>query len=137
MFCPWSGPEDIIKETIRAMERHDFIFAHYKDPDKKGEDGNIEEKVRSLEEMDGALPLLIGKNSDILIITGDHSTPAPMKNHSWHPVPVLLKAPYTRGPYYDRFDEVAALGGELGMIRSKDIMPLAMAHSGKLKKFGA
>lgn len=105
--------------------------------DKKGEDGDIEGKVRVLEEMDASLPILLENEPDVLIITGDHSTPASLSNHSWHPVPILLKAPGIRGSYLDSFNEVAALRGELGMIRSKEIMSLAMAHAGKLKKFGA
>jgi 2,3-bisphosphoglycerate-independent phosphoglycerate mutase len=37
----------------------------------------------------------------------------------------------------DNFDEITALRGELGIISSKEIMTLAMAHAGKLAKFGA
>lgn len=130
-------PEAILKETVKAMEEHNFIFTHFKDPDKKGEDGNIDEKVKVIEEMDAAVPVLLENKPDVLIITGDHSSPAPLKNHSWHPVPLLISAAGLRGPYMESFDEISALKGELGMIRSKEIMPLAMAHAGKLKKFGA
>ncbi len=130
-------PKNILEDTIAAMKEYTFIFAHYKDPDKKGEDGDIDGKVRVLEEMDASLPILLKDEPDVLIITGDHSTPAPLNNHSWHPVPVLLRAPGLRGPFMDNFDEINALRGELGTIRSKEIIPLAMAHAGKLKKFGA
>ncbi|MFP4366242.1 MAG: hypothetical protein ACLFQA_04020 [Bacteroidales bacterium] len=122
-------PEDIIKDAAEAVSDYKFIFAHYKDPDKKGEDGNIDEKVAVIEKMDKALPLLMKNKPDVLIITGDHSTPAPLSSHSGHPAPILLRAPRTRGPYMKRFDEITALRGELGMIRSKEIMPLAMAHA--------
>ncbi len=130
-------PADILKETIKALEHYNFVFTHFKDSDKKGEDGNIEEKVKAIEAMDEALPILTDHNPDVLIITGDHSSPAPLKSHSWHPVPLLISAPGSRGPYVEKFDEVLTLGGELGMIRSMEIMTLAMAHSGKLQKFGA
>ncbi len=131
------APGDIIKETISAMKKHDFVFAHFKDPDKTGENGDINEKVSALEAMDQVLPELIDHNPDVLIITGDHSTPAPLGAHSWHPVAVLLKAPGIRGPFLNGFDEVTALLGELGIITAKELMTLAMAHAGKLAKFGA
>lgn len=130
-------PEDILRETTRALEKFNFVFAHFKDPDKKGEDGDIQGKIKAIEAMDEVLPVLTDYNPDVLIITGDHSSPAPLKSHSWHPVPVLINAHDTRGPYINKFDEVRASGGELGLFRSKEIMTLAMAHAGKLNKFGA
>ncbi len=131
------APKDIISETVSAIGKHDFVFAHFKDPDKTGENGDIQEKIKAIEAMDEALPPLIEQQPDVLIITGDHSTPAPLAAHSWHPVPLLLKAPGLRGPFLKNFDEITALRGELGMIPSKEIMTLAMAHAGKLAKFGA
>ncbi len=137
VFSEPKSPKDIITETLNAMQKHDFVFAHFKDPDKTGENGNIQEKIKAIEAMDEALPPLIEQQPDVLIITGDHSTPAPLAAHSWHPVPVLFKAPGLRGPFLESFDEIAALKGELGIIFSKEIMTLAMAHAGKLAKFGA
>ncbi len=137
VFAEPVKPREILEETLKALDKYSFVFSHFKDPDKKGEDGNIEEKVEAIEAMDEALPLLTERNPDVLIITGDHSSPAPLKSHSWHPVPVLLSAPASRGPYVSSFDEVQCLRGELGMIKAMEIMTLAMAHAGKLQKFGA
>ena len=137
VFSQPKAPGEIISETVKAMKKYDFVFAHFKDPDKTGENGDLQEKIKALEAMDKALPELISNLPDVLIITGDHSTPAPLGAHSWHPVPVLLYASGLRGPFLKSFDEVTALRGELGMISSKEIMTLAMAHAGKLAKFGA
>jgi 2,3-bisphosphoglycerate-independent phosphoglycerate mutase len=137
VFSQPKAPADIISETVKAMKEYDFVFTHFKDPDKTGENGDVQEKIKALEAMDEALSELIENEPDVLIITGDHSTPAALGAHSWHPVPVLLKAPGIRGPFLDNFDEITALRGELGMISSKEIMTLAMAHAGKLAKFGA
>jgi 2,3-bisphosphoglycerate-independent phosphoglycerate mutase len=128
---------DVCAEAARAMKDHTFVFAHFKYTDKTGEDGDIAAKVRRIEEMDAAIPALIAAKPDVLIVTGDHSTPAPLKAHSWHPVPVLMSAPHLRGGDANRFDEVACRGGQIGTIPSKELMPLAMAHAGKLEKFGA
>jgi len=128
---------DVCAEAARAMGEHTFVFAHFKYTDKTGEDGDLDAKVQRIEEMDAALPKLLAGEPDVLIITGDHSTPPGLKAHSWHPVPVLMKAPFLRGPDGGSFDEVACRTGQIGTILARELIPLAMAHAGKLEKFGA
>ena len=73
--------------------------------------------------------------------TGDHSTPPSIKAHSWHPVPVLMAAPFLRGGKGPGdglpFDEVTCRAGQIGTIPARELLPLAMAHALKLEKFGA
>jgi len=128
---------DICDEAAKAMKDHTFIFAHFKYTDKTGEDGDLAGKVKRIEEIDAALEALLAGKPDVLIITGDHSTPPSLKAHSWHPVPVLMSAPHLRGGDGDSFDEIACRHGQIGTIPAKEIIPLAMAHAGKLEKFGA
>jgi 2,3-bisphosphoglycerate-independent phosphoglycerate mutase len=125
---------DFLKETF---DTYDFFFIHVKKVDSYGEDGNFEEKCRRIEEFDELLPQLLELNPDVLIITGDHSTPALLKGHSWHPVPVLLKSPYVYGSLCTAFSERECTKGELGIFPTVNLMPLALAHAGRLKKFGA
>jgi len=129
--------EDVCAAAAEALAENTFIFAHFKYTDKAGEDGDFDAKVARIEEMDRALPSLLEADPDVLIVTGDHSTPCALKAHSWHPVPVLMKAPHLRGGQVARFDELACRGGEIGTICSKELIPLAMAHAEKLEKFGA
>lgn len=133
---PTSAAE-VCAEAAKAMKDHTFVFAHFKYTDKTGEDGDLAAKIRRIEEMDAALPALLEARPDVLIVTGDHSTPVPLKAHSWHPVPVLMSAPFLRGGDADRFDEIACRRGQIGTIPAKELLPLAMAHAGKLEKFGA
>ena len=128
---------DVCKATAAALADHTFVFAHFKYTDKTGEDGDLPAKIQRIEEMDAALPALLAAKPDVLIVTGDHSTPPSLKAHSWHPIPVLMKAPSLRGGDGEHFDEVACRGGQIGTIPSKELIPLAMAHAGKLEKFGA
>ncbi|HUS90196.1 MAG TPA: 2,3-bisphosphoglycerate-independent phosphoglycerate mutase [Phycisphaerae bacterium] len=128
---------DVCAETAKALAEHTFVFAHFKYTDKAGEDGDLAAKVARIEEVDAALPALLAGEPDVLIITGDHSTPPSLKAHSWHPVPVLMKAPHLRGGDGGRFDEVSCRAGQIGTIPSRQIIPLAMAHAEKLEKFGA
>jgi 2,3-bisphosphoglycerate-independent phosphoglycerate mutase len=128
---------DVCAEAAKAMKDHTFVFAHFKYTDKAGEDGDHAGKVARIEEMDAALPALLAGRPDVLIITGDHSTPSVLKSHSWHPVPALMQAPYLRGGQPPRFDEISCRAGELGTIPARELLPLALAHAGKLEKFGA
>jgi 2,3-bisphosphoglycerate-independent phosphoglycerate mutase len=129
--------EDEIKFLQQKYSEYDFFFLHVKKPDSYGEDGNFEGKAARIAEFDKLLPEILRLAPDVLIVTGDHSTPALMKAHSWHPVPVLLKSSYVLGNTCAAFSERECLKGELGIFPTIHLMPLALAHSLRLKKFGA
>jgi 2,3-bisphosphoglycerate-independent phosphoglycerate mutase len=116
---------------------HDFFFVHVKKVDSYGEDGNFEGKCARIEEFDALLPQILSLAPDVLVITGDHSTPALLKGHSWHPVPVMVKSPYVLGGLCAAFSERECTKGELGIFPTVNLMPLALANAGRLKKFGA
>ncbi|MBE0698001.1 MAG: 2,3-bisphosphoglycerate-independent phosphoglycerate mutase [Anaerolineaceae bacterium] len=131
-------PADEFAAVERIWNDYDFIFVHIKKTDSYGEDGNFDGKVHVIETVDEALPHLLKLNPDVLIITGDHSTPCKLKSHSWHPVPFLLSAPATiRSDDQTQFGERACARGGLGTINSLEAMPLALAHAQRLTKFGA
>ena len=116
---------------------HDFYFLHVKGTDKHGEDGNMQGKVAVIEAVDRLLPGLLDLQPDVLVVTADHSTPAVMAAHSWHPVPVLIRAASARADGIGHFDEYACRGGGLGLRPGLHLMGLALAHAGRLNKFGA
>ena len=117
--------------------RYDFFFLHVKKVDSYGEDGNFAEKVKRIEEFDALLPGVLELNPDVLVITGDHSTPAVMKGHSWHPVPVIIRSPYVLGGLCRDFSERECFRGELGVFPTVQLMSFVLANSLRLKKFGA
>lgn len=121
----------------QKYSEYDFFFLHVKKIDSYGEDGNFEEKAARIEEFDKLLPQILELEPDVLIITGDHSTPSLMKGHSWHPVPVILKSPYVLGGLCSAFSERECTKGELGILPAVNLIPLALANSLRLKKFGA
>lgn len=116
---------------------HDLYFVHVKSTDSAGEDGDFDAKVSAIEEVDRLLPRVMELEPDVLVLTGDHSTPAVMGAHSWHPVPVMLRSKYTRHTGPERFDETSCLKGFLGMRPATHLMGLALAHAGRLRKYGA
>ena len=131
-------PEDEFAALASIWGQYDFFFVHIKKTDSMGEDGNFEGKVKIIESVDAALPDLLALKPDVLIITGDHSTPAKLKSHSWHPVPFLLWAPETAIPDgQTQFGERHCQRGGLGTFPALDTMPLALAHAERLNKYGA
>ena len=132
------NPEDEFAALARVWKDYDFFFVHIKKTDSKGEDGDFTGKAKFIESVDAALPRLLELNPDVLIITGDHSTPARLRTHSWHPVPFLLWAPATARPDDQKmFGERACAHGGYGTMPAIDTMPLALAHAQRLNKFGA
>jgi 2,3-bisphosphoglycerate-independent phosphoglycerate mutase len=131
-----------LDEEIQTLEKHwkdyDFFYFHVKKIDSAGEDGDFDRKVSLIEAVDGIIPRIMKLNPDVVMVTGDHSTPSFMKSHSWHPVPVLLWSKYCRNDAVERFGERACMAGGLGpRIPAVDLMPLMMANAGRLGKFGA
>jgi len=128
---------DAIAAAKDLWSTHDYFFLHVKATDMAGEDGNFEAKVAAIEAVDGALPGLLALKPDVLAITGDHSTPVPMKGHSWHPVPLLVRSAVCFADAAPRFHEKACRGGSLGDLASKDLIAILLANAGRLDKYGA
>ncbi len=117
---------------------HDFFFLHVKPTDSAGEDGDFERRIAVIEQVDALVPRLLELQPDVIVVTGDHSTPALMKYHSWHPVPLLLWSARCRPDGVRAFGEKDCLAGGLGPhLPAVDIMPLALANADRLEKFGA
>ncbi|MGH7940589.1 MAG: 2,3-bisphosphoglycerate-independent phosphoglycerate mutase [Limisphaerales bacterium] len=134
------GPQTIAEQFERYLaeyNRFDFFFIHYKYTDKSGEDGNFGAKKKAIEDFDAALPILLRKKPDVLVITGDHSTPVAMKGHSWHPQPVLLHSALSGWDKLDRFTETGANLGSMGIFESKFLIRLMQANAKMFDKFGA
>lgn len=129
--------DDQMARLKAEWDNFDFFFIHFKYTDSTGEDGNFDAKVKRTEELDGCIPKILELKPEVLIVTGDHSTPAKMKSHSWHPVPTLLAADTCRFDGSTEFGESACLRGGLGQFEAKYLMMLAMAHAGRLDKYGA
>lgn len=116
---------------------YNFFFVHIKYTDSRGEDGDFDAKVKVIEEVDQLIPRIRKLNPDVLVVTGDHSTPALLANHSWHPVPVLLYAKTARVDLVERFDDISCLSGGIGRQPALNLMGLALGHAQRMVKYGA
>jgi 2,3-bisphosphoglycerate-independent phosphoglycerate mutase len=132
---------DTIEDEVATLRQHwdkyDFFFFHVKKTDSNGEDGNFEGKKAVIEHVDQIIPEIMALKPNVLMVTGDHSTPWALKSHSWHALPVLLWGDYVCPDGVQAFGERACMAGGLGHLRHLDLMPLLMAHAGRLTKYGA
>ena len=130
-----------VAEEFDALAAHwpsyDFIYLHVKKTDSTGEDGNFDAKVAAIEEVDALLPRALSLRPDVLAVTGDHSTPAALKGHSWHPVPFLVYSSQCRPDAVQQFSERACLAGQYPRLPGKHLLPLLLANAGRLTKYGA
>ena len=133
-----AGTDARLDALERHWAEHDFFFLHEKPTDAAGEDGDFDRRVALIEGLDAAVPRLLALEPDVLVVTGDHSTPARLRSHSWHPVPALLRGASARPDAVERFSERACAAGGLGpRLPAAALLPLALGHAGRLRKFGA
>ncbi len=128
---------DEVETLKKHWEDYDFFYFHVKKTDSYGEDGNFAKKVEVIEEVDKVIPEILRLDPDVIVVTGDHSTPVILKAHSWHPVPFMIKSRYVRMGMSARFDEFECAKGDLGTFYAVDVMTLILAHAGRLEKYGA
>lgn len=121
----------------QGFNEYEFHFVHFKAMDSRGEDGDFAAKAKAIEAVDELMPRIEALKPEVMLITGDHSTPSAMRAHSWHPVPVMITSQWTRPQPDATFGERSCARGELGMVRGRDLMTLALAHAGRLAKYGA
>jgi 2,3-bisphosphoglycerate-independent phosphoglycerate mutase len=135
------GEPATLDEQMTLLEqnwtKYDFFFIHFKYTDSTGEDGNFAAKVARTEEFDAAVPRITALNPDVIVVTGDHSTPSMLASHSWHPVPTLIASNYCRTDGCQKFGEAECVRGGLGQFEAKYLMTLALANAGRLTKYGA
>ncbi|MEE8142680.1 MAG: 2,3-bisphosphoglycerate-independent phosphoglycerate mutase, partial [Planctomycetota bacterium] len=129
------------KEQLQAARQawndYDYFYLHVKEADMAGHAGDFQKKVAVLEALDGELPQLLDLGAEVVVITGDHSTPCMHREHSWHPVPLILHSRYSLPVTGTTFSERGVLPGELGTFPAQELMTLALAHAGRLDKYGA
>jgi 2,3-bisphosphoglycerate-independent phosphoglycerate mutase len=134
-----AGPAtaDLFDTLEACYGDHDFFYVHFKKTDAAGEDGNYDAKVMAIEELDSFIPRIEALNPDVLVVTSDHSTPCPLKGHSWHPNPFMIVAASAMPDDVTDLSERSFSRGFLGRFPAIHAMPQMLAHAGKLKKYGA
>ncbi|MCU0600962.1 MAG: alkaline phosphatase family protein [Desulfobacterales bacterium] len=130
-------PGKDMKQRVRLAlddQDHDFYHVHTKMTDEISHHGNAIQKKEIIEDLDSGMNELVdavSKRKDLLVVvTGDHSTPSDsMLVHSGESVPVIMAGSKIRRDRVDRFDEISAAGGCLGLMRGRELMQMMLNSS--------
>ena len=111
---------DKVEAVIKAFEKYDFVFLHIKGTDVCSHDGRYEDKKKFIEKIDVYFKNLLKLKETLIIVTGDHSTPCELKEHSLDLVPLLI---YGNGKDdTTSFSEREAKKGSLGIIKGEELL---------------
>ena len=134
-----AGDTNLLAKTLTAKNTlltHDFVVLHIKGTDDFGHDGDAMGKKAFIERVDAALTELANIDNTIIALTGDHSTPCALKNHSGDAVPLLINGRGVRVDSIQKFGERDAAKGGMGRIRGLDLMPELLNLAGRAKMYG-
>lgn len=132
-----SDLNDQVTALKECWNKHDYFFFHHKYTDSTGEDGDFDGKVSQIEKVDSILPEILNLDPDVVIITGDHSTPSTERSHSSHPVPFMINSSGCRPDSVKSFGERACSAGVWHVLPGKALMPIALGYAGKVARYGA
>ncbi|MCQ2448856.1 MAG: cofactor-independent phosphoglycerate mutase [Clostridia bacterium] len=110
----------------------DLVYLHFEAPDECGHRGEVQNKVRAIEEIDRRvlgriLPYLENCGDDYrILIMPDHPTPLEIKTHSRTPVPFLLFDSRTAKTGVDCFTEENAAATGLFVEHGPDVMQMLL-----------
>ncbi len=122
-----------VKASIKALKNYDFVFLHFKGTDMAAEElGSPELKKKFIEKADKSFAKLSGLKDVMIIVTGDHSTPCALKDHSSDPVPFLLFEG-SNGDKCEKFGESYCKTGSLGHIYGKEVMKTITNRQNNIK----
>ncbi len=124
--------------AVEGLREVDFMLVNVKGTDIAGHDGKGVAKKEFIERIDSAMTDTIMKIKDDILIcfTGDHSTPASVREHTSDPVPILLRYPGCRRDGVGKFDEISSKDGYL-RLRGNDLIDVLLSSANKSDKYGA
>jgi 2,3-bisphosphoglycerate-independent phosphoglycerate mutase len=116
--------------AVEALKTHDFVYLHVEAIDECSHEGNLELKMRAIENFDAQIvaPVLAAlKNEDVVFaVLPDHPVPIKLRKHTRTPVPVAVCGPGIACDEIKIFSEREAPKGELGAMRGDELMKLIL-----------
>jgi 2,3-bisphosphoglycerate-independent phosphoglycerate mutase len=106
--------------ALAALKRVDFVYVHVEAPDEAGHDGNLELKIRTIEDLDARLVSRILAGADlsktVVAVLPDHPTPVEKRIHVRDAVPFAIRDPRQPADKVERYDETSCAAGSFGTI---------------------
>jgi 2,3-bisphosphoglycerate-independent phosphoglycerate mutase len=114
--------------ALAALNRVDFVYLHVEAPDEAGHDGNLDLKIRTIEDLDARLAgrILTGleqrKMEAVVAVLPDHPTPVEKRIHVRDAVPFAIRDPRQPPDKVERFDEQSCAEGEFGTMHGDEFI---------------
>jgi 2,3-bisphosphoglycerate-independent phosphoglycerate mutase len=111
---------------IKALEDYDLVLVHVEAPDEASHGGDLELKMKTIEDLDERLIGRILKKADLkntrIVVLPDHLTPIKVKTHVSEPVPIAMYGPKIKRDKVKKYDEFSTELGSLGVLTPKEFM---------------
>ena len=120
--------------AIDALKTDDFVYLHVEASDEAGHEGNLELKLRTIEDLDRRVvgPIYEAvKDWDepvSIAVLPDHPTPVALLTHTSDPVPFLIYVPGAEPDGVVSFDEVACKEGVYGLLEKDGFIKALMSR---------
>ena len=118
--------------AIDALKKDDFVFLHVEASDEAGHDGDLELKLRTIENLDSRMVGPIYKEVSkwdepvCIAVMPDHPTPVEIRTHVKEPVPFLVWYPGIEPDDVETYSEVSCVSGSYGMLHLTEFMDMFM-----------
>lgn len=115
--------ENKVAAALDALRTDDFVYLHVEASDEAGHEGNIDLKIRTIENLDrravGPIYEAVKQWDEpvAIAVLPDHPTPCALRTHTAEPVPFLIWYPGILADEVQTFDEVAACNGSYGLLK--------------------
>lgn len=114
--------------ALEALKTDDFVYLHVEASDEAGHEGDVDLKIRTIENLDSrAIGPIYEAVKDwdepvAIAVLPDHPTPCELRTHTAEPVPFLIWYPGIEPDEVQTFDEVAACSGAYGLMKEDEFM---------------
>ena len=114
--------------AIEALRKDDFVFLHIEASDEAGHDGDLELKLRTIENLDSRVvgPIFeeVSKWDEpvAIAVMPDHPTPVEIRTHVEEPVPFIVWYPGISPDSVQTYSEVSCVSGSYGMLYLTEFM---------------
>ena len=114
--------------AIEALKTDDLVYLHIEASDEAGHEGNIDLKLRTIENLDHRAVGPIMKALEqwdepvTIAVLPDHPTPCAHRTHTAEPVPFLIYRPGIEPDSVQTFDEVACQQGAYGTLEKDEFI---------------
>ena len=118
--------------AIEALRNDDFVYVHVEASDEAGHDGNLELKIRTIENLDSRIVKPVYEAVSqwdepvCIAVLPDHPTPVEVRTHVSEPVPFLIYYKGIEPDSVSSYDEVSCVGGAYGLLRLQEFMKTLM-----------